>query len=43
MKDQCLLLRDYYATPEMRAVWTEENMVQKWLDVEAAIAWAQGD
>lgn len=43
MKDQCLLLRDYYATPEMRTVWTEENMVQKWLDVEAAIAWAQGE
>ena len=43
MKDLCLLLRDYYATPEMRTIWTEENMLQKWLDVEAAIAWAQGE
>ncbi|MDH3414313.1 MAG: adenylosuccinate lyase family protein [Gammaproteobacteria bacterium] len=27
----------------MREVWTERAMVQSWLDVEAAIAWAQGE
>ena len=27
----------------MRAVWNEASTVQRWLDVEAAIAWAQGE
>ncbi len=36
------ILRDYYSTAEMRPIWTEENMVQKWLDIEAAVAKAQG-
>ncbi len=30
-----------YGSPEMRSVFDEENRVQKWLDVEAAIAQAQ--
>ena len=41
MKHTSLLLKDAYGTEEMRAVWDECNMVQKWLDVEAAIAGAQ--
>ena len=31
-----------YGTPEMLAVFDEENYVQKLLDVEAALAWAHG-
>lgn len=30
-----------FNTPAMRAVWDERNVVQKWLDVEAALALAQ--
>jgi len=41
MKHTGLLLKDAYGTEAMRAVWDERNMVQKWLDVEAAIAGAQ--
>ena len=41
MKHTSLLLKDAYGTEDMRAVWDECNMVQKWLDVEAAIAGAQ--
>ena len=37
MKDSYLILKDSYGTPEMRKIWEEENMVQKWLDYEAAI------
>ena len=32
-----------YGTPEMRAVFEEENYIQKMLDVEAALAWAQSE
>src|SRR3990170_6893291 len=31
--------RYYY--PSMRDIFTEESKLQKWLDVEAALAWAQ--
>lgn len=27
----------------MRAIWSEDAMVQRWLDSEAAITWAQGE
>ena len=30
-----------YGSPEMRNIFDEENRLQKWLDVEAAIAQAQ--
>lgn len=30
-----------FNTPAMRAVWDEQNVIQKWLDVEAALAAAQ--
>ena len=33
-----VLVQNAYGTPEMRKVWTEENMVQKWLDYEKIIA-----
>ena len=32
-----------YGTPEMRAVFDEENRVQRLLDVEAALAWAHSE
>lgn len=35
------LLADSWSTQDMRAVFCEENRVQKWLDVEAALAKAQ--
>jgi adenylosuccinate lyase len=41
MKHSSILLQNTYGTPEMREVWSEENMIQKWLDVERAITEAQ--
>src|SRR3954464_13971573 len=35
------VFRDIFTTPEMRAVWSDENRVQKYLDIEAALARAQ--
>jgi len=32
-----------YGTPEMRRIFEEENRLQRMLDVEAALAWAQGE
>jgi 3-carboxy-cis,cis-muconate cycloisomerase len=32
---------DIFTTPAMRAVWSDENRVQKYLDIEAALARAQ--
>ena len=31
-------LRDRYASPAMRAIWDDRMMIQRWLDVEAALA-----
>jgi 3-carboxy-cis,cis-muconate cycloisomerase len=36
-----LVFRDFYGTPEMRAVFDDRHLVQCWLDVEAALARAQ--
>ena len=36
------VFRDIFTTPTMRAVWSDENRVQKYLDFEAALAKAQG-
>lgn len=33
-----VLLQNAYGTPDMRKIWTEDNMVQKWLDYEKAIS-----
>jgi 3-carboxy-cis,cis-muconate cycloisomerase len=35
------VFRDIFTTPAMRAVWSDENRVQKYLDFEAALARAQ--
>lgn len=38
-----LIYRDKFGNAAMRAVWSEAAMVQRWLDFEAALAWAQGE
>ena len=35
------LFGDQFSTPEMRVVFDERTMLQRWLDVEAALAAAQ--
>ncbi len=37
------LFGDQFSTAEIRAVWDERTMLQRWLDVEAALAAAQAD
>ena len=37
------LLRHLWGTDELRAIFSEENRVQKWYDYEAALARAQAD
>lgn len=36
-----LIFRDFYSTAEMHAIFDDRNLVQCWLDVEAALARAQ--
>lgn len=43
MIHQSLIYRDKFGSAPMREVWSEESMVQRWLDMESAIAWAQGE
>lgn len=43
MIHQSLIYGDKFGNAEMRAVWSEQSMVQGWLDFEAALAWAQGE
>jgi adenylosuccinate lyase len=38
-----ILLEDMVSTPEMRAIWTEDNMIAKWIEVEKAITSAQAE
>ena len=38
-----LFFRDLYGTPEMRAVWDDLQLLQKWLDYEAALARAEAE
>jgi 3-carboxy-cis,cis-muconate cycloisomerase len=35
--------RDRYGAPAMRAIWDDRAMVQRWLDVEAALATTEQD
>lgn len=42
MMEDSRVLGFLFGTDEMRAVWSEKNWVQKWLDTEAALARAQG-
>ncbi|MGB6008199.1 adenylosuccinate lyase [Castellaniella sp.] len=37
-----VLFRDQFGTPEMREIFSDESVVQRWLDVEAALARVQG-
>lgn len=37
------LFKDEYSTPEMRAVFSDESLMQKWLDCWAALAKAEAD
>src|SRR5919108_6418499 len=37
------LFGDLFSTPEMRAIFDERTMLQRWLDVEAALAAAQAE
>lgn len=43
MMEDSRVLGFLFGTDEMRAVWSEKNWVQKWLDTEAALARAQGE
>jgi adenylosuccinate lyase len=36
-------LKDRYGSPAMRAIWSDRAMVQRWLDVEAALAAVEAD
>ena len=38
-----VLFADLFGTDEMRAVFSEEAVLQSWLDAEAALAWAEAD
>ena len=38
-----ILLRHVWATDELRAIFSDENRVQKWFDYEAALAFAQAE
>jgi adenylosuccinate lyase len=38
-----ILLQNNFGTSEMRQIWTDENRLQKHLDVEAALALAEAD
>lgn len=37
------ILGDFFGTREMKKIYSDENMVQKWLDVEAALAKVQAE
>ena len=43
MIHQSLIYGNKFGNAAMRAVWSESAMVQGWLDLEAALAWAQGE
>lgn len=36
-------LKDRYGSPAMRAIWSDDAMIQRWLDVEAALAAVQAE
>lgn len=38
-----ILFKDQFGTERCRQIFSDENLVQKWLDVEAALAKAEGD
>jgi 3-carboxy-cis,cis-muconate cycloisomerase len=38
-----ILLQDLYGTPEMRRIFDDKQLLQKWLDVEVALAQAEAE
>jgi len=36
-------LKDRFGSPAMRAIWNDDSMIQRWLDVEAALAAVQAE
>ncbi|BCX03985.1 MAG: adenylosuccinate lyase [Candidatus Roseilinea sp.] len=38
-----IFLKDLYGTDEMRAIFNDESLLQRWLDVEAALAQAEAE
>jgi adenylosuccinate lyase len=38
-----VFLKDLYGTAEMRAVFDDQSLLQKWLDTEVALARAESD
>lgn len=36
-------LKDRYGSPAMRAIWDDRVTIQRWLDVEAALAAVEGE
>ena len=38
-----IMLQNNFGTPEMRDIWNDTNRLQKHLDVEAALALAEGE
>jgi adenylosuccinate lyase len=38
-----LLFQDIVSTTEMRSIWTDEKLVQKWMDVERAVTESQAE
>lgn len=36
-------LKDRYGSPAMRAIWSDRAMIQRWLDVEAALATVEAE
>ncbi|MGR9047598.1 adenylosuccinate lyase [Halobacillus faecis] len=40
---QSKLFKDQFSTKEMREIFSDENLLQKWIDVEVALAKAEGE
>src|SRR5699024_3317634 len=38
-----IMLKNLFGTEEMREIWSDKNRIQKHLDVEAALAMAEGE
>ncbi len=41
MRLNSLIFRDIFGDPEVRAIWSDENRTQRYMDFEAALARAQ--
>ncbi len=43
MRNQSVLLQNAYGSADMRRIFHERNMVQKWMDFESAISQVQAE